>query len=186
MNKRELYRSALYDSHRHTAEMMVVAVGGDPENFHVLYELAFSEKYPMNMRCANVCRHCCEHIPELIFPYLDELPEKIQQNTTDGVKRSFLKIYASNLHEKYFRNLDKLTGLCFQYISDVKQALAVRAYCMDIAYKICRLEPDLMNELLSMAYFELESPYAAMQSKALSIIKRFKKENDRPDDGFLS
>jgi hypothetical protein len=184
MDKRELYKSALYDSHRNTAEMMVVAVGGDPENFHVLYELAFSEKYPMNMRCANVCRHCCELNPELIFPYLDELPEKIEQNTTDGVKRSFLKIYASRLSENDFRNLDKLTDLCFQYISDVRQALAVRAYCMDIAYKLCLLEPDLMNELLSIAYFEQESPFAAMQSKAHSIIKKLKKENNRTDNDF--
>jgi hypothetical protein len=96
MSKKYLqtFREALYDSHRVTADMMAVAVGDDSEKFGVLYGMAFSESYPLCMRSANVCKICCETCPELIVPFLDELPVKLELCEEDGVKRSFLKIYA--------------------------------------------------------------------------------------------
>jgi hypothetical protein len=179
MNKAYLenFREALYDSHRVTAEMMVVAVAGDPEKFDVLYGMAFSESYPLNMRAANVCRLCCEQHSELILPYLDELPHRIVNHPTDGVKRSFLKIYADCLDEKQFSNLDQLAEVVFMLVNDVKQAIAVRAYCLDIAVKLCRLEPDLMNEVYEIARFELNSPHGGMQAKARMVIDRIIKKS---------
>ncbi len=172
LKRKEILKDALYDSHRHTAEMMVVAVNGNPDDFDILYQMAFSEKYPLNMRCANVCRLCCEQNPQMILPYLDELPEKIESNNTDGVKRGFLKIYAHCLKPQQFKNVDKLMEICFDYITDVKQALAVRVYCMDVAIKLCKLEPDLKYELIEIARFELESPMPGMQAKATKILKQ--------------
>lgn len=177
--KREDYKNALYDSSRRTAEMMKHAVGGDPENFDIIYNLAFSEPYPMNMRCANVCRHCCEPQPELLFPYLDELPVKLEQCKTDGVKRCFLKIYADHLSEKDFRNVDKLAEVCFNFLLNVKETIGVRVYCMEIIYKLSFYEPDLKIELLEIARFETESPFSGMVAKAQNIIKRITKHDQK-------
>lgn len=171
-DKAEAYKNALYDSHRHTAEMVSEAMEKNPEDFDILYYLAFSEPYPMNMRCANVCRYSCTKKPELILPYLDELPEKLKNCKTDGVKRCFLKIYADLLHVDYFRNIDKLTEVCFNFLLDVKESVAIRAYSMDIIFKICHFEPDLKNELLEIAHFETESPFSGMVAKAKKIIKK--------------
>jgi len=176
MSDSQLFIDALYDSHRHTAEAVMLAVGSDQESFDILFDLALTQKYPMNMRSANVCCHCCRNNPQLIWPHLDVLPDIIEQIKTSGVKRSFMKIYAHFLHEKHYKNIDKLAELCFAMMTDVKEALAVRSYSMETAFKICRLEPDLRFELMEVARFELESPFPAMQSKASSVLHRFSKQ----------
>jgi hypothetical protein len=166
------FKSALYDSLRHTADMLATAVGEDEEKFSVIFHLAFEEPYPMNMRAARVCQLCCMKHYEKILPYLDELPERLEKSVTDGVKRSFLKIYADYLPEMDYRNLDKLAELVFQYLMNIRESIAVRVLSMSIAYKLCLLEPDLKNELMEIIRIESESPHAGMQVRAKMLANK--------------
>ncbi len=42
--------------------------------------------------------------------------------------------------------------------------------------KLCRIEPDLVNEVLEIARFELESPHCGMQAKARMVIDKLLKK----------
>jgi len=175
MNVVEDIKNALYDSYRMTADMVVTYIGDDEALFRIVFDISFSDPYPMNMRAARVCQICCERNYKMILPYLDELPGKIAQCKAVGVKRSFLKIYADHLPYKYFAAIDVLLQVCFDLMMNQKESIAVRAYSMEIAFKLCMIEPDLIVELKEIARFELDSPSAGMQSKAIQIISKLKK-----------
>lgn len=177
MNLKEEYKLALYDSSRIVADMLTSAVNDDENKFRLIYELAFEEPYPMNMRVARVCQLCCEQHFKLILPYLDELPGKLEKCKAEGVVRSFLKIYADNLSEIHFRDIDKLAEITFNYLYDVNAAIAIRIYSFDIACKLTNLEPGLRNELRELASMELHSIHAAIKSKARKVISWLRDKN---------
>lgn len=168
----EIIKSALFDSSCVNADIVAKAIGDNEEYFKMAYNIAFTEAYPMSMRAAHVCQLCCEKYYNLIIPYMDELPLRLQTNKIDGVKRCFLKIIAFYIPEKKFGNIDKLTEVCFNFMTDYSQSIAVRAYSMDVAFKLCQLEPDLQFELEEIARFELESPHPGMQSKAMKVLEK--------------
>jgi len=162
----------LYDSYRSTADSAVIAVGADEERFAEVFRISIEESYPLSMRAARVVHLCAENYPFLIEPYVDLIIEEISKTKVDGVKRSFLKILNEIISVNVLRQKPELIDLCFNLASDLRESIAVRAYCMDLILKLSKSEPDLLNELKTIAEYELDSPSAGMRSKAAKILRK--------------
>lgn len=162
----------LYDSYRSTADSAVIAIGTDEKRFAEVFRISINEPYPLSMRAARVVHLCAENYPFLIEPYVNEVIDAISKTKVDGVKRSFLKILTELISTNILRQKPELIDLCFNLASDLRESIAVRAYCMDLILKLSKTEPDLLNELKTIAEYELDSPSAGMRSKAAKILRR--------------
>jgi len=163
------------DSSRLIADQVVDAVGDNFEYFKTVLELCFSEKYPVSMRAARVISLCNEKYPTLIIPYLDQLIKMIAKSKIDGVKRGILKTFKESVDLKLFTNLGELVDICFEWLMNPKEAVAVRYYCIKILTKICVIEPELKNEFITVLEnisFESSSGMANLAKKMVTQMQK--------------
>jgi len=66
---------------------------------------------------------------------------------------------------------DELADLCFGYLADPKEALAIRCASMTILEKICRKIPELKPELRLLIEEHFEHGTAGFKSRARKILK---------------
>ena len=100
----------------------------------------------------------------MFTPYFEETIDKMVHSSVDGVKRSFLKIYAEYVPDlKPIPNLGLLVQYCFEWLMNPKETIAVRMYSIDVLFRVAQFEPDLKNEIRAVAEFQL--PYGSVGFK---------------------
>ncbi len=174
MTTRDEVQNALCDSHRRTAEAVARAAELDPLIFRHALDLCWEAPYPVSMRAARVVQFCCETNPEIIYPYLDEVMEKFPNSRIEGVRRGMLKVFSENIDLHLLKETGLLLNICFNSLLDVSQPYAVRIYAMEVIYRFCSLEPELIPELRSSLEFILPEAPPSIQSRGRRILKKLK------------
>src|SRR5690606_8003813 len=121
-------------------------------------------------RAAWSVSYCAEKFPELIYPYCSEMVDYLQTpGIHDSIKRNILRI---------FQDIDipvaleeSLLELCFGYLMDRKEAVAIRVFAMQVLANLSKKYPEIKNELRIL--IEDELPYAkpAFVSRGRKILK---------------
>jgi hypothetical protein len=175
MRKKQLpdFIGGLWDSGRNTAEVAVVAIDNNPENFKYLLDICFSEPYPISMRASRVIQLFCEKKPEFILPYLDQVIEKVSVSKVEGVKRNFLKLITESVDFNLVKNNPKLLQIVFDCIISPNEAISVRYYSIFICEKFCDHEPDLIPEFKTILEFILNESSAGLRSTAIKVLKKY-------------
>lgn len=172
------FEAGLYDSSRNVADQAVAAVGNNPERFRTVLDLCFKEKYPMSMRAARVVQLCAEKNLQLILPYLNEISEKIVITKIEGVKRNFLKIFTEFIDFELLKDDGRLADACFKWLSDSKETVVVRYYCMNYCYNLCKYYPELKHELSAVLEQILpEETSGGMRKRAKEILQKLEQNN---------
>lgn len=172
MTTRNDVRKALCDSHRRTAEAVALAARSEPLIFRHALDLCWEDPYPISMRAARVIQFCCEANPEMLYPFLDEVMEKFPDSRIEGVRRGFLKVFSENMDLHLLKETGKLLNICFNCLLDVSQPYAIRIYAMEVIFRFCHLEPELIPELRSTLEFILPEAPPSIQSRGRRILKK--------------
>jgi hypothetical protein len=167
--------TGLGDSGRATADLAVEAVGDNPVYFRRLLDISFNEPYPACMRASRVAMLCCEKKPEFLYPYLDEVVEKISKTKVSGVKRNFLKVINEFVGPDKLNEPGILVQQCFDWLMSLKEETGVRIYCAEILYKVTLFEPDLKPELITTIEFAREEGTVGFKNICGKILKLLKK-----------
>ncbi len=165
------------DSSRTVADMVTLAVDDDPTKFEEIFQITISQPYPISMRAARVFYQVCEFNFEIVKPYLGKMIEELSITKIDGVKRAFLKIYT--IHPIKFdslKNSGKLISLCFDWLMNPKESIAVRAYAMDVIEIAVKQEPELAPEFIAVVESILDDDSIGLRKRAQKFlkIKKFK------------
>ncbi|MFZ4399040.1 MAG: hypothetical protein ACOYO1_03310 [Bacteroidales bacterium] len=165
--------SLLYDSSKITVNIAADLLEAHPEQIVGMLLLCKSP-YPLSMRAARVMQIYCEKHPNTIFPFLTEITEELLKTKVDGVKRSFLKILTFVPKISSLENSAFLFDKCLEWLFSTKEAIAVRAYCIDVLIKFVNEEPELKNEI-SLAFENLSTIDSRglinRYNKAMNLIK---------------
>jgi hypothetical protein len=168
------------DSSRVIADQVVDAIGDNPVYFKTVLDLCFSEGYPVAMRSGRAVALCTEKHPHLIIPYIDQLVKQIAVSEIDGVKRGILQAFSESVDMKQFSKLGELVDLCFSWLMNLKESIAVRYYAMLIIYKVCLIEPDLKNELIPILEGITYETSAGLTGTARKLLKKLSMPYIRP------
>jgi hypothetical protein len=167
----DFLKEQILAEHSKAQTMRVVRwVGHDAERLAVLMEIFMGNEYRLTQRSAWAVRYVGENAPELIAPWLPKIAARLRQpGIHDAVKRNALNIFEpleipDNLQ-------DELADLCFGYLADPKEALAIRCASMTILEKICRKIPELKPELRLLIEEYYEGGTAGFKSRAKKILK---------------
>lgn len=173
--KQDVYKRFLElletDSSRLIADLLRAEVGNNQENFNILYSFCFSHSYPVAMRAAHALQFCCEDYPGLIKPFLNEIVEKIIETGEEGVRRGLLKILAENVDPYEINNSGLLMDKCFEWALSQNEKPAIRSYSLGILGRICKSEPLLKPELVSVIEIISKDQSAAVRSKAQMVLR---------------
>ena len=125
---------------------IVAYVGEDKERFAVLMQVFLKGESRVSQRAAWPLSFIAEQHPQLMRPYLDELLKKLEKrNQHPAIARNILRSFQQmDIPEKHHA---VLVDLCFTFIKDQTCPAAIRAFAITVATNICRLYPELKNEL---------------------------------------
>jgi hypothetical protein len=168
------------DSSRVIADQVVDAIGDNPVYFKTVLDLCFSEGYPIAMRAGRAVALSSEKYPELIIPYIDQLIKMIAGSKIDGVKRGILQAFYESVDMKQFSKLGELVDLCFSWLMNLKESIAVRYYAMLILNKVCLIEPDLKNELIPVLEGIAYETSAGLTGTARKLLKNLSMPENKP------
>lgn len=155
------------------ADWMAVSAIENPVIFRKLIEYSYSDDKKLAFRASWTLSKVCDRHPEMIFPYLRDLTEALKNIDNESVERSFLRILSiTDLEKLSSREHGLLADHCFAAMNSAESAIAIKAYSMEILYKLSLLYPDLGNELAASIRGLMEDGSAGMIARGQMILKR--------------
>ncbi len=166
--------SEILKEHSKSQTLKIVKwVGWDKQRFKQLMLLFLEGEYRVTQRSAWMISTCADNHPELIRPYLKKMILKTQEpGVHDAVKRNVVRILQKI--EIPVSLTGRVTDICFNFLADKKEAIAVRVFSMTVLYHITKKEPDLRNELRWLIEESLPEEKAAFKSRGKKILKNLK------------
>jgi hypothetical protein len=160
------------------AEWVATSAIENPAIFIKLFQYANSSDKKLAFRASWTLTKVCDRFPELIYPYLSQIVESLNKIDNESTLRSFLRIISlSDLDKINSGQHGKLADYCFKMINSGYSAIAVKAYSMEILFRLTLIYPELANELSSSIRILMEDGSAGITSRGRAILKKLA---DRP------
>jgi 8-oxo-dGTP diphosphatase len=130
------------------AEWVATSAIENPAIFIKLFEYSHSPDKKLAFRASWTLTKVCDRFPELIYPYLPQIIDTIAEIDNESTLRSFLRIISlSDLDKINTRQHGLLADFCFSKLNSGFSAIAIKAYSMEIIYRLALIYPELANEL---------------------------------------
>ncbi len=148
------------------AEWVAVSAIENPAIFIKLIEYSHSPDKKLAFRSSWTLTKVCDKFPEIIIPHLTSIIDVLDSLDNESVLRSFLRIISFSDLEKIESIMHgKLYDFCFNLLKSVSAAIAVKAYSMEILYRLTLLYPDLANELSAAIRILMEDASAGISAR---------------------
>lgn len=166
------------------AEWVAASAIENPDIFLKLYEYSFSSDNHLSFRASWTLSKVCDSYPEMIYPYLPRIVDSIGKIENESTLRSFLRILSfTDLEKLSSRQQGLLADFCFNQLNSGFSAIAVKAYSMEILYKLTLIYPELANELSASIRIILEDGSAGIISRGRTILKKLAEMPLKPKTG---
>ncbi|MCX6327001.1 MAG: (deoxy)nucleoside triphosphate pyrophosphohydrolase [Bacteroidia bacterium] len=155
------------------AEWVATSAIENPAIFLKLFEYSYSPDKKLAFRASWTLTKVCDKFPEIIYPYLSQMVDTLSKLDNESALRSFLRIISLSDVEK-INNFQhgKLADFCFNVLKSGFTAIAVKAYSMEILYRLSLIYPGLANELSASIRILLEDGSAGITSRGRMILKK--------------
>lgn len=140
-----------------------------------LISLALEKDKLVSSRAMWVLGHCDDMEHERIVPFHDQLIRNLKhKDLHNGVIRNTLRLF-----QKYpvpQKQESFMLDLCYSYLKNPSEAIAVRAFSITVAYNISKPYPELLQELLMVLNeMSIHEDGAAMRSRIKNTTKAIRK-----------
>ncbi len=155
------------------AEWVAASAIDNPVIFRRLIEFSFSPDKKLAFRASWSLTKVCDRFPELITPYISQIIEALNNLENESAERSFLRIISmSDLSRFSSKHQGILADHCFTALKSGFSAIAIKAYSMEILYRLSLIYPDLALELAASIKIILEDSTAGITSRGRTILKK--------------
>jgi len=155
------------------AEWVATSAIENPAIFLKLFEYSHSSDKKLAFRASWTLTKVCDKFPELIYPYLSQMVETLNKIDNESALRSFLRIISlSDIKKIDSRQHGVLADFCFNALKSGLTAIAVKAYSMEILYRLSVIYPELANEFSASIRILMEDGTAAITSRGRMILKK--------------
>jgi 8-oxo-dGTP diphosphatase len=155
------------------AEWIATSAIENPAIFMKLVEFSFLPDEKLSFRASWILTKVCDRVQGMIDPYFPEIISKLNSLQNESTLRSFLRIISlSDMSGFTGKQHGILADHCFTALKSGFSAIAIKAYSMEILYKLAQLYPDLVSELSSSIRILLEESSAGVTSRGLQILKK--------------
>ena len=149
-------------------------IGSNQKRFDILMNLFFNEECRVVQRSAWVVSYCTDVHPSLLRKYFKPLIHNLERTDLhDAVKRNTLHVLQNIPPPDHL--LGKLVDICFEYINSNNEAIAVKAYSINILVEACKKYPELKEELRPILTALLNHASSAILSCSRRGLIRMKK-----------
>ncbi len=155
------------------AEWVVASAIDNPEIFRKLMEYSFSDDKKLAFRASWTVSKVCDKAPDLIIPHLLMLVESLPKIDNESVQRSFLRILSlTDMHRFGTKHHGMLAEYCFSALRSGFTAIAIKAYAMEVLYRLALIYPELANELSATINMIQGEGSAGIVARGRQILKK--------------
>jgi 8-oxo-dGTP diphosphatase len=144
-----------------------------PAIFNKLLEYSFSDDSRLAFHASWTLTKVCDKYPEIIYPHFHSLIGKLMKLENESVQRSFLRILSlSDVGRVSGKDHGILADHCFSLLRSGFSAVAIKAYSMEILYKLVLIYPELRNELSASIGMLLTEASGGILARGRQILKK--------------
>ncbi len=157
-------------------DLIIKHVGDDDKKISILINLLLHDEYRVSQRVSQTLIHIAEKYPAAIAPHLSVLLDNLTQNSPgESVRRNTIRIFWKFPHYPEAL-LGQLVQICFQYLENPLQPIAVRAFSAYVLARICKSNIEfrpLAEELCDLLTLILPDGSVGEKTTARKILKQF-------------
>ena len=146
-----------------------------------LINFSFKGEKIEKQNAAAVIGKICDQDKKILDPYLEILFNHLETNPIDAVKRSTIRIFQfTNIPESIE---SELFDLSLAYVTSIDEPIAIKAFGITVARRICEKYPELSNELIPIVeIIKKEKISSGMTNRAKHELKKLRKiQNKIPE-----
>jgi hypothetical protein len=166
LEKELLKRQSLVQCNR-----IIKYIGKDETRFADLMKLFFKGEYRLTQHAAWPVSYCIRQFPDLAKPYFKKFIDQLSDSKAHPASRRNI-VRLLQFVEIPKRLHGKLMDLCFQFISNPEEAIAVKAFSLSILSKLAEIYPEILSEIKSVLETRWEFETPAFRSRAKKILKQ--------------
>jgi hypothetical protein len=146
-------------------------VGVNKIRFKKLINLYLAGPYRITQRAAWPLSYCVQRHPHLIIPYWKMILDFLNRpGTPIAVRRNTIRMMQYT--DIPLQLQGKVIDLCFKYLSDRKEAIAVRVFSMTVLAELVNDSKELKQELKIVIEDQLPYASAGFMSRARKVLKQ--------------
>ena len=155
------------------ADWIATSAIENPAIFLKLLEYSHSSDKKLAFHASWTLTKVCDKFPEIIHPFLSQIVDSLGQIDNESTLRSFLRIISlTDLDKINNRQHGLLADFCFSALNSGFSAIAVKAYSMEILYRLSLIYPELATELSASVRVLMEDGSAGIIARGLMILKK--------------
>lgn len=161
----------LANNSRSYTDSLVGMIQQKPELFDLFWSLYLALDGPVSRRAAWVISHAALRMPHLIREeHLREMIILAPSMKHDGEKRNLAKVLTLvTLPETLY---GEILDLCFNWLNDSGESIAVRVYSMDVLLTISIEIPEIRGELASTIENHMDRFSTGLKSKGRKVLNK--------------
>ena len=164
------------ESYLGTLNWVAASAVDNPAIFLKLLEYSYSNDKKLAFHASWIMTKVCDKFPSVIDPFLPQIVDTLKKLENESTLRSFLRIISridlGNL-DQYLHGL--LADQCFYLLNSGISAIAVKAYSMEILYRLSMIYPSLATELAASIGNLMGEGSAGITSRGRTILKKLNK-----------
>ena len=175
-------RDTLLEEHSKAQCHKIVAyIGNNQERFNELAALFLYDEYRVAQRAAWPLSYCVAAHPGLIKKLLKKIVLNLKKTGIhNAVKRNTVRLLQEidipeNLH-------GAVMDICFTYVADPKEAVAVKAFSLSVLGGLARQYPEIIPEINLLIEEQLPHQTAAFASRAKKVLNEIKAPRDKKQE----
>jgi hypothetical protein len=151
-------------------DKVVKYVGNDAKRFKELVNIFLEGPYRVTQRAAWPLSYCVGQHPTLIRPHLKTVLNYLSKpGIHDSVKRNTIRLLQGIDIPKSLQG--KAANICFEYLSNPKEPIAVRVFSMTVLANIAKENPELKNEIIPIIEDQLPFGSAGFRHRGMRVLK---------------
>jgi hypothetical protein len=166
------------------AEWVATSAIDNPAIFRKLLEFSWSDDKKLAFHASWILTKVCDQYPDMIDPFLPGIIESLEKLDNESTQRSFLRIISlSDINRITSKHHGLLADHCFAALRSGFSAIAIKAYSMEILYKLSLIYPELTNELSATINMLQGEGSAGIIARGRIILKKLAGITNEPRTG---
>ena len=137
-----------------------------------MFDLFLNDEYRVTQRAAWPISYCVIAHPQFIAGKFNQLIYNLKKpGIHNAIKRNTVRLLqAVAIPEEYE---GEIMNLCFRYVEDPAEAVAVKAFSLSVLGRLAIKYPDIIPEIQLLIHEQLSHQTAAFKRRAEDLLKRF-------------
>jgi len=153
----------------------------NPAIFRKLFNYSFSGDKKLAFHSSWALSKVCDQYPELFITLIPQIIDVLGKLENESTHRSFLRILTqADMAELNGKQHGILAEHCFSALRSGFSAIAIKAYSMEIIYKLALIYPELAHELAATINMLQGEGSAGIVARGTIILKKLSEMPAKP------